>query len=51
MKALLGIPADHAVSTVVPFGKPVKQLTKLRRNAVEEIATRDSFDGQPFLRD
>ena len=48
VQALLGIPADHAVSAVVPLGKPVKQLTKLRRRAVEEIAFRESFDGQSF---
>lgn len=48
VKALLGIPDDFAVCAVVPLGKPVKQLTKLRRRAVEEIAFRESFDGQPF---
>ncbi len=48
MQALLGIPADFAVSAVVPLGKPVKQLTKLRRRAVDEIASRERFDGEPF---
>ncbi len=48
VQALLGIPADFAVSAVVPLGKPVKQLTKLRRRAVDEIATRERFDGEPF---
>ena len=32
----------------VPIGKPVKVLTKLRRNAVEEFVTRERFDGEPF---
>ncbi len=46
--ALLNIPPDHAVCAVVPLGRPVKQLTKLRRRAVEEIATRERFDGTAF---
>lgn len=48
VQALLNIPPDFAVAAVVPLGKPLKQLTKLRRNAVADIATRDSFDGTAF---
>ena len=48
VKALLNIPDDHAVCAVMPLGKPVKQLTKLKRNPVEEIATVERFDGEPF---
>ena len=48
LKALLNIPDDHAVCAVMPLGKPVKQLTKLKRNPVEEIATVERFDGAPF---
>ncbi len=48
VQALLNIPPDHAVCAVVPLGKPVKQLTKLRRRSVEEIATRERFDGAAF---
>jgi nitroreductase len=51
LKALLGIPDDHAVCAVVPLGRPVKQLTKLKRRTVEEIATRERFDGARFSRD
>lgn len=47
-QALLGIPADFAVAAIVPMGKPVKQLTKLRRLPVAEIASRERFDGEPF---
>jgi nitroreductase len=47
--ALLSIPANFAVAAVVPLGKPVKQLTKLRRMPVEEIATHERFDGAPFI--
>lgn len=48
IKGLLNIPADHAVCAVVPIGRPVKQLTKLKRRPVEEIATRERFDGEAF---
>ena len=48
IRELLNIPADHAVCAVVTLGKPVKQLTKLKRNPVEQIATRERFDGEPF---
>lgn len=48
VQALLNIPADHAVCAVVPLGKPVKQLTKLKRRAVEDIVTLESFDGAAF---
>jgi len=50
VQALLGIPKDHAVCAIVPLGKPVKQLSKLKRRTVEEIATRERFDGKPFGR-
>jgi nitroreductase len=48
VQALLHIPKDHAIAAIVPLGKPVKQLTKLTRRPVEEIATRERFDGPPF---
>ena len=48
VQALLGIPAQFALAAVVPAGKPVRQLTKLRRRTVEEIAVRERFDGAPF---
>ena len=48
VRGLLGIPDEYAVAAVLPIGKPVKQLTKLRRNEVEEFVTRETFDGQPF---
>ena len=48
VKALLGIPEEHAVAAMLPIGKPVKQLTRLRRNPVAAFATVDRFDGGPF---
>ena len=47
-KELLGIPENYAIAAVLPLGKPVRQLTKLKRNSVAEIATRERFDGQPL---
>ena len=48
VQTLLDIPSDFAVAAIVPLGRPVKQLTKLRRRRVEEIATRERFAGEPF---
>jgi nitroreductase len=46
IRTLLGIPDTHAVAAIVPMGKPVKQLKKLRRRPVEEFTTVDRFDGE-----
>ena len=48
VKELLGIPEEYAIAAVLPLGKPVHQLTKLKRNPVAEIATRERFDGPPL---
>ena len=48
IRDLLGIPDTHAVAALIPLGKPIKQLNKLRRRPVEEFTTRDRFDGAPF---
>jgi nitroreductase len=48
MRELLGIPEYGAVCAVIPLGKPVKQLRRLRRKAVEEFVTRERWDGEPF---
>jgi nitroreductase len=48
IRDLLGIPDTHAVAALVPLGKPVRQLSKLRRSLVDEFASRDRFDGAPF---
>ena len=49
VRALFGIPDDYAIAAVVPLGKPVRQLTKLTRVSVEELARRDRWDGEPLL--
>ena len=45
---LFDVPDKYAVCAVLPIGKPVKQLTKLRRNPVSQFTTIDTFDGNPF---
>ena len=38
-KALFGIPEEHAIAAMLPIGRPVKQLTRLRRNPINAFAT------------
>ncbi|MDX1383569.1 MAG: nitroreductase family protein [Thermoanaerobaculia bacterium] len=45
----LAIPDRHAVAAMVPLGRPVKQLTRLRRKPVESFTTLDRCDGPPFV--
>jgi nitroreductase len=47
-KELLGIPDQYALAAFVPLGKPVRQVTKLKRRSVDEFVTRERFDGAPF---
>lgn len=48
VKELFDIPNQFAVSALLPIGKPVKQLTRLSRNPVNEFTTFDSFNGTKF---
>ena len=48
IQALLGIPSHVAVAAVMPLGKPVKQLSKLRRRPVAEFAVRERWGGAPL---
>ena len=43
--ALLDIPPNWAVATIMPLGKPLKQLTRLKRKSVEGILYTDSWNG------
>lgn len=45
---LLGVPAGHALAAIVPLGRPVKQVTRLRRQEVAEFVTRETFSGDPL---
>ncbi|AUH68113.1 MULTISPECIES: nitroreductase family protein [Gordonia] len=45
VRELLGIPETFAVAAAVPIGRPVKQLTRLRRRPVSDFVTLERFDG------
>ena len=45
---LLGIPRHVAVAAVMPLGRPLKRLTKLRRKPVEEFTVRERWGGDAF---
>jgi nitroreductase len=45
VKALLHIPEGHAIACTIPLGRPVREITRLRRNPVHEFTTVDRFDG------
>ncbi|MCY3628312.1 MAG: nitroreductase family protein [Gammaproteobacteria bacterium] len=48
VRKLFNIPANYAVCALLPIGKPIKQLTKLKRNPVSAFTTVDTFDGASF---
>jgi len=48
IQALLGIPSHVAVAAVMPLGRPVKTLTKLKRKAVPEFAMLERWGGAPL---
>jgi nitroreductase len=48
VRELLHAPDHVALAAVVPIGRPVRVLSKLRRLPVAELAYRESFDGPPF---
>ena len=45
VQALLGIPKHVAVCAVMPLGRPVRTLTKLKRKPVAEFAMRERWGG------
>ena len=50
IRDLLGIPDTHAVAALLPLGKPVKQLSKLRRATVEDSPPGAGSMGPPPTR-
>lgn len=48
VKPLFAIPESHAVAAMLPLGRPIKQLTRLRRKPVSAFATIDAFPGPEF---
>lgn len=48
LQALLRLPPHIAIATIVTLGRPVRQLTRLRRKPVEAFTTHERFDGPPL---
>lgn len=48
VKQVLGLPEPFAVAGLVALGVPQRTITRLRRDPVEEFATVDRFNGEPF---
>ena len=46
VKTLLDIPSSFAIAAVLPLGRPVKQLTRLRRLPVEDFTFTECFGGE-----
>lgn len=48
LQALLGLPPHVAVAAVMPLGRPVKALTRLKRKPVPEFAMLERWGGPPL---
>jgi nitroreductase len=48
VRKLLNIPEEQVVATMLPIGKPVKEITKLKRLPVEEFVRVETADGAAF---
>jgi nitroreductase len=48
LRELLGIPEHFAVSAIIPLGKPLKRLTRLKRKPVSSFATLEHWNGKPL---
>jgi len=48
VKTLLGIPDGVAVCAVVPLGRPVQRLRRLKRRPVSAFAVHERWDGAPL---
>ena len=48
VQALLGIPPHVAVCAVMPLGRPVRELTKLKRKPVAEFTMQERWGGKPL---
>jgi nitroreductase len=48
LQDLLGVPRHFAFAAMIPVGKPVKQLTKLKRKPVAEFAMLEKWGGRPL---
>ncbi len=50
LRGLLHVPNQVALATMLPLGQPQKQITRLRRQPVEEFTMVGTFDGPAFGR-
>ncbi|MBW8826195.1 MAG: nitroreductase family protein [Acidobacteria bacterium] len=50
LRTLLNIPENVALATMLPLGKPEKELSKLKRAPVEEFTTVGTYDGPAFTK-
>ena len=48
IQELLGLPGHVAVCTVMPLGRPVQRLTRLKRKPVGDFAMRERWGGPPL---
>ena len=48
LQDLLGVPKEFAISAIIPLGKPVRCLAKLKRKPVSSFATFEHWDGKPL---
>jgi len=48
IQTLLGIPPHVAVCAVMPLGRPVRELTKLKRKPVAEFTMQERWGGKPL---
>jgi nitroreductase len=48
IQELLGLPPHVAVCAVMPLGRPVQRLTRLKRKPVGEFAMRERWGGAPL---
>jgi nitroreductase len=48
VRDVLDMPDDQIVASIVALGRPTSQMSKLKRHAVEEFTTTDTFDGNRF---
>ncbi|MCP5180443.1 MAG: nitroreductase family protein [Pseudomonadales bacterium] len=46
LRELLGVPDEYAFAAMIPMGRPVKQLTKLTRKAVDDFAMLERWGGE-----
>jgi nitroreductase len=50
LRELLGYPPSQVLATMLPIGRPTREITRLRRAPVEEFTTLETAQGAAFLR-